>query len=1175
MLKVKLFFYVIFSLTVLLQDKTYAQNIVSNGGFETDSVCPDDYGEIELATDWFSPTTGTPDYYYTCSHFRVTIPSNDFGTQATHSGNAYAGFGYYANTLTTHYSEYLQNKLTHTLLRGNTYYFRMYVSLGECSGKATNKIGVFFSRQKIASATSNYFIQDTPQIVTTNFITDKVNWTKVEGIFTAKGGEEFLTIGKFDSSSNSLTSVSGTWSVSNFPGGGYYYVDDVFLTDTCLISLQTNLLRSDTGICSNTTSMTLNANSTFDSPRFLWNTNDTTQSININHAGIYWVSVSNGSSALCIFRDTVSINDKSVKFSLGNDTTICSNNQITLIPHLSQSVNYLWQDNSTQNYLIANHSGTFWVKAFNGFCSSTDTINVSYAISPKILGNDFHICNDRIFPLKISANSSNADSYFWNNHSTDSFIVVNDSGLYWVSMSKNSCIISDSIRITKDLLVKPNLGPDTSVCNGSTLILNTHQTADFYSWYNLNTFLGATSSPFFNITSSGIYVVEANNSHNCRDRDTIIVNYSSKPVIDIGKDTLICHNTTIQLKPSFNINGLTYKWQNGDTSSFFNVSSAGIYWLEASNSGCKTIDSIKVNIENQLRMNLGNDTNLCQGQVLHLSVTTPGATNYLWSDHSLLNAINITNPGIYWSEVSKGYCKARDSINVTFSPIPVVNLGNDTIICANIILDIKPSTTFSSYLWNDGSVANHLSVTKAGKYWVKVSQNNCSSYDSIFVNTITPPSIHLGNDTNLCEGTTLLLQATVFGATYLWQNGSTASVYSVTSAGKYSVKVTKGICQVKDSVYITYTGKPNINLGNDTSYCFNQPVFLKVSTSADSYTWQDGSTNQTFETNNAGLYWVKVKKNGCDASDSISLFQKPFPIVNLGSDKNVCKEEEIILDAGNLGSIYLWNNQSTQKTNSVKGPGLFYVTVTNNIGCYRKDSIIIDTFPSTPVKFLKKATFCEGTNFLIDAGSQFRSYLWQDSSVEHYYNATKGGEYFVHLRDQNYCTSTDSIKLSELPKPELFLSKQLQICEPDTFIKPTGKFVSCLWEDGTTSLSHRITDYGTYSLTVTDKNQCMNSASIEVISNCPGNMYVPNAFTPNGDGNNDLFFPVTRNVKSLSWKIINRWGEVIFETSDFNKGWDGTFKNERVQADVYSYLVNYVGLDGKSYIKEGSITLLK
>jgi hypothetical protein len=170
-----------------------------------------------------------------------------------------------------------------------------------------------------------------------------------------------------------------------------------------------------------------------------------------------------------------------------------------------------------------------------------------------------------------------------------------------------------------------------------------------------------------------------------------------------------------------------------------------------------------------LEFSLGADTTVCEGVTLVIDDNIENSVN-LWSNSTTGDTIQVTSPGIYWLEVTKNNCKARDSIIVTQDLLPAINLGNDTLICDQVPLLISPINTggsISSYLWQDNSTGNSLTANNSGFFWLQASNSCGSSSDSMNIYFFVPPS--LGSDTSICSGTSFTLNAGIAEA-YLWSN---------------------------------------------------------------------------------------------------------------------------------------------------------------------------------------------------------------------------------------------------------------------------------------------------------------------------------------------------------------------------------------------------------------------
>lgn len=503
---------------------------------------------------------------------------------------------------------------------------------------------------------------------------------------------------------------------------------------------------------------------------------------------------------------------------------------------------------------------------------------------------------------------------------------------------------------------------------------------------------------------------------------------------------------------------------------------------------------------------------------------------------------------------------------------PNVNLGPDTTLCniGSLLLDV--TTTNATYLWQDNSTDSVFNVTQAGIYWVEVSVNNCSSSDTIVVG-LSNLSIDLGKDTSLCtSGENLILDATAPNANYKWQDNSIASIYFVTQPGKYWVEVTDNNCTISDTILVTY---PNlsVDLGKDTSLCVGDNLTFDVTTPDASYKWQDNSTSPTFNTNQAGKYWVEVSVNNCSASDTIVVSLNNSS-VDLGKDTSLCSGDDLFLDVTTPNASYLWQDNSVFPSFTVSQAGTYWVEVQAN-NCTTADTIVVNY--SDPIVDLGNDTnLCNGANLVLDVTQQNSSYKWQDNSVNPTFNVTKPGKYWVELTLNN-CTVSDTILVGQA-ELTVNLGNDTSICLDDLFIlNVTAPNANYLWQNNTTNPSIVVNKTGIYSVTVT--NQCETKTDSIIISSnfCDEcYFYFPNAFTPNNDNINDVFIPKSL-CKFIDYELLiyNRWGEMIYKTNDFEKGWDGKTYNSEANTGVYVYTISYKFQGKKKSSAYGRITLIR
>jgi hypothetical protein len=232
-------------LFVSIQHLSVAQaNLVQNGDFETYTCCPHNVvptGDLVCATPWFGAQC-SPDYFNVCDTAFLGVPSNSWGTQFPHSGNAYAGFYTYNFSQANSSRDYIECQLISVLTAGNKYMVSFHVSLADNSNYATNTVGVYFSSSQVTGSNCN-LLNYTAQIQNTssNPLTDKINWILIQDTLTATGGEQYITIGNFATDIISNPQFVGTFGLN----GTYYYIDDVSVIDLGPTGMKENSIEKD------------------------------------------------------------------------------------------------------------------------------------------------------------------------------------------------------------------------------------------------------------------------------------------------------------------------------------------------------------------------------------------------------------------------------------------------------------------------------------------------------------------------------------------------------------------------------------------------------------------------------------------------------------------------------------------------------------------------------------------------------------------------------------------------------------------------------------------------------------------------------------------------------------------------------------------------------------------
>lgn len=438
---------------------------------------------------------------------------------------------------------------------------------------------------------------------------------------------------------------------------------------------------------------------------------------------------------------------------------------------------------------------------------------------------------------------------------------------------EGNCMLTEKI-ITASVLLSAqemNLGKDSTICNNQQIILRGGSGYQSYLWQDQST------DSILVVSQPGEYRLTVTDNCGNSKRDTINV-YDVSSVFKIDGNSLKCNDDKITLTATPNLT--KYTWFPD-----VNINSAGnaatvtpsvntIYYVTAEHPlyGCQLKDSVLIEVRQSTAIRLGNDTSLCAGA--NITFHAPGAfENYTWSNGTSNASITVSEPGIYWVAALQNGCYSRDTVQINNSkPLPGFSLGNDSTLCEGRTMTYNFNLPGASYLWNNGTNTNRLTVSDAGLYWLTVAQNGCSKRDSVNISSKPSPFVFLGNDTTLCEGEELVLNAFYNNSVYKWQDGSNQPVFTVQNAGLYFTTVSLNNCTASDSVRVQYKTEPRFTLGPDTTICIGIPFVLAPTINSDAtYRWQDGSSLPTYTVVKEGVYTLETYNQCGSYKDEISI----------------------------------------------------------------------------------------------------------------------------------------------------------------------------------------------------------------------------------------------------------------------------------------------------------------
>ncbi len=955
------------------------------------------------------------------------------------------------------------SNVTLTANAGNTYLWNNGATTQSINVAAAGTYTVTVSNGPNCSAIS------TPVVVTVGAAT-----AQITGVLSlCNGANTTLTanLGQSYLWSNGATTqninviAAGSFTVTVTQAGG------CTATATVAVSVNSNPIPSITGtlsICQGTNT-SLDAGPGFTT--YLWSNGTTASTLSVAATGTYTVTVTNASGCSATTSAVVTVNPLPIPAITGT-TAFCSGNNSNINAGAGFS-SYLWNNGITTQVLSVNTGGNYTVTvtdANNCSASASTLITVNPLPVPNITGA-FSFCQGSNTGIDAGAGYS---SYLWNTGASLQTLTVTTGNTYTVTVTDaNGCSNSDSQLVTVNANPIPAISGITSICQGASTTFTADPGYSSYAWST-----GALISSV-SLNTSGTYTVTVTDLNGCSGSVSSNLTVNALPVPAITGTTAFCQGLNSNLNAGAGFS--SYLWNTGASTQILNVTTAGNYTVtvtNAANCSASTNTSVVVNalpvpaITGPVAICFGNSATLDAG---------PGYATYLWSDGTTGQTITKSTSGNYTVTVTTASgCLGSDVSTLTVNPLPVPAISGVTVICqgATTILDAGPG--YSSYAWSNGATTQTLTTGTAGTVTVTVTDaNGCAApaATSVTVNALPIPVITGVN--TFCQGQSSILDAGSGYSAYLWNTGAITRTIPVSIAGNYTVTVTAVTsCTGIDNELVTVNPNPVPVILGGTGICQGTSTTLNTPGSFATYLWSTGDVTPSISVSTAGNYTVTVSSAfGCIGSTSTAMVINPLPSPVINGITAVCQGATTSFDAGPGYSAYLWSNGSTLQTISPGTAGTYTVTVTDANGCQNNTNIALIVNPLPVPAISGDFEFCIGENSNLNAGAGYVNYLWSDGTTTQVTNVTTAGNYIVTVTDNNGCSSSTSeiIVVNPLPVPNITGANA--ICQGTTTTFNAGNYVNYLWSNGASTPDITTGTAGTYAVTVTDVNGCINSTS--------------------------------------------------------------------------------------------------
>jgi len=933
----------------------------------------------------------------------------------------------------------------------------------------------------------------------------------------------------------------------------------------------------------------------------LWSTGETSDQITVSSANSYMVTAVNAES--CPTTDLVILTSTTPMPEITGTDQFCIN-ETTELGLTSTWSSYSWSTGETTATIQAGQAITYMVTVTDEEgCTGEDFIDVTqYAVVEPGITGVLEVCPGADFTLTAGDGFT---AYEWNTNELTQTINPSDAGVYTVTATDGEGCKSEST-ITIDFYDVPNpdLGNEASFCVNGTVNISPTITTGLgpytYSW--------STGSVDDNVDVGieGTITVEVTDANGCIGSASIEVTEKQELTPSIGGITDICDGDQTTLSVNGTFDSYSWSWNNGANTSDQSeiIVDEGIsYFLTVTDANNCTGDTmVTVELFTPPVANLMTLDSICDDNTEGLSLAAfedliiSGQTDGSWSwDGTAPVGVTGSFPNLDFNGVDKG------TYTLVYTISDVNGVCQDEVYMIDIVVYNCgcPEFTTPDDVCNDmANIVDLFALLEADAELGGTWQVNSSSAN--------PPVITNGmlNTQNADEG--------IYEIEYIYPNAvngcsswtQSFMIFGFPNAGTASAVTPE--CEGESMTFNLNDYLTDADVGGSWSTAAGTTV------SGGAFNASSGSFAMANQTSGTYTFEYTVMGSGpCgDDVEQVVIDINSNPVADAGGTlvNLTCEDPNVTLGGSATtvgpGVTYTWNGDPGNATiTGITTPGVYTLVVTDANGC--TDSDQIEVALSNDIPELNNAIegdiscFGENDGFInlnnIEGGTGPYTITLNDSDVgsQTEYNDLAEGTYVFVVEDVNGCSSEATFIIEEPALIDVSLGETIvqEFGEELTLSAVvTGDAVDSYWtgldptvDCGTcTSVSFTPEMSGSYTITVVDQFGCEASSTINVILQVIRKVYIPNVFTPNDDGINDLFTVYTNNdVLNVSqFAVYNRWGDIMFEQTDIqpnieSEGWDGTFKGQKLQLGVYVYRIEVEYRDGEKETFYGDISIVE
>lgn len=866
-------------------------------------------------------------------------------------------------------------------------------------------------------------------------------------------------------------------------------------------------------------------------------------------------------------------------FSFGTVLSVCAGASLPALPTTSDNgITGIW----IPAVIDDQNSGTYTFIPSVGQCATAANLNVTVnpIVTPVFsFGTTLSLCAGSTAPA-LPTISDNGIIGSW----SPSVIDNQNSGGYLFTPAANQCATTTQLTVTVNPIVTPTFGFGSSltICAGGPIpVLPTTSANGINGTWNPATVDDQNSGTYTFTPGPGECAVST--SFN------VTVNPNITPTFSFGTSLSICQNATTQVLPATSANGITGTWS---PSSIDNQNS-GTYTFTPDAGQCALTTSLTVTVNPNITpaFSFGMALSICAGTVAPaLPTTSDNGITGTWSPSVMDNQ----NPGGYLFTPTVGQCATTTQLTVTINPVitPTFTFGSSLTICAGGFVPALTTTSVNGITgsWNPAVVDNQAS----GVYTFTPDAGQCAataSY-SVTVNPNITPLFDFGTSVSICNnGAAPSLPATSNnGITGTWS----PSVIDNQNSGAYTFTPDAGQCAVPANLTVTVNPivTPTFSIGTSLTVCAGATVPALPTTSDNGITgiWSPSA----IDNQNSGTYTFTPDAGQCATTATFMVTVTPnmIPTFSFGNSLTICSGGAVpsLPATSDNGVAGTWNpavvnNQASGVYTFTPSGGVCALAVTF--------TVTVNPILTPSFSFGTTQSICIGAAVpaLVTTSTNGVKGSWIPAAID---NMVSG--VYTFTPDPGQCANKGTLTVTVNPIPSVTVSSDTTVYDGDfipatDFIQTANSILN--WTNSNTAIGLAASGTGNIStfkatnmsndpitgtITVTPSiGGCIGEAKTYVITVKPLNkdVFVPNVFSPNGDGKNDILYVYGNYIDKLEMRVFNQWGEQVALISNKGQGWNGTQRGKPQPVGVYMYVLKAGLTDGRTVNMKGSITLVR